>query len=85
MHRCALVAEQQSRTHIVGECELYEEERDTLGGDEENDECDMQKFDKVDSSEKAIAILGGRWWSQAAEQEGDKIRTSFRYNIRKKT
>ena len=36
MHRCALVANQRrGRTHVVGECEMYKEERDVLG-DEEN-------------------------------------------------
>ena len=31
---CGKAAE--SRTHIVGECEIYKEERDVLRGDEEN-------------------------------------------------
>ena len=35
MHRCAPVAKQYSRTHIVGECEINKEERDVLR-DEEN-------------------------------------------------
>ena len=33
----------------------------------------LDEFDTLDSSEKAIAILGDRWWPQAAKQEGDKI------------
>ena len=37
------------------------------------DECDVEKFDSRDSSDKTIAIiLGGRWWPQTAKQEGDK-------------
>ena len=39
------------------------------------DECVMEKFGTrvqgtLDSSEKTIAILGGRWWPQTAKQEG---------------
>ena len=57
MHRCALVAKQYSRTHIVGECEIYKEERDVLEM-RKIDECDMERFGTLDSSEKTIAILG---------------------------
>ena len=39
----------------------------------ETDECDMEEFDTLDSSEKTIAILNGRWWPQAAKQKGGKI------------
>ena len=42
----------ESRAHVVGECEIYKE----------IDECGMEKFDELDSSEKAIAILTDRWW-----------------------
>ena len=38
------------------------------------DECDMEKFGTLNSSEKAIAVLGDRWWPQKAKQEGDKAR-----------
>ena len=41
------------------------------------DECDMPKFGTLDSSEKAIAILGSRWWPQTAKQERHKISKSF--------
>ena len=34
------------------------------------DECDMDKLGTLDSSEKTIAILGGRRWAQTAKQEG---------------
>ena len=36
-------------------------------------ECDMKKFGTLDSSDKTIAILTGRWWPQTAKQEADKI------------
>ena len=34
MHRCALVAMQKRRTHIVGECEIYKVKRDVLRDEE---------------------------------------------------
>ena len=37
------------------------------------DECDMEEFHTLESSEKTIAVVGDRWWPQAAKQEGDKI------------
>ena len=43
----------------------------------EIDECYMEEFDTLDSSEKTIAILGDRWWPQAAKQEGDNISKTF--------
>ena len=50
----------------------------------EIDECDMEKFGTllVDSSEKISAILGEKWWPQAAKQDGDKIRKKFLCNTR---
>ena len=52
-----------SRTHIVGECEIYKEERDLLEEMREIDKCVMEKFGTllIDSREKTIAILGDRW------------------------
>ena len=41
------------------------------------DECDMEKFGTLDSSEKTIAILGDRWWPQTAKQEGHEISKKF--------
>ena len=40
----------------------------------------MEKFGTllVDSSERAIAVVGNRWWPQAAKQEGDKISSILR-------
>ena len=37
------------------------------------DECGMEKFGTLDSSEKTIAIPGDRCWPQTAKQQGDKI------------
>ena len=45
------------------------------------DECDMEKFSKLDSSEKTIAILGDRRWPQRAKQEGDKTSKKVLCNI----
>ena len=64
MQRCALVAKQESRTHMVEERELYMEGRDTLVEMRKTDEYDMEEFGTllVDSIDKPIAILGDRWW-----------------------
>ena len=65
----------ESKTHIVGECEMHEEERDVLEEEMRKiDECDMEEFGTllIDSA-KTSAILGDRLWPQAAEQEGDNI------------
>ena len=53
----------ESRTHIVAECELYQEERDVLEGEMRDlDKSGMKSFDALDNSqEKTIAILGDRW------------------------
>ena len=48
------------------------------------DVCGMEGFGRLESSEKTIAILGDRWWPQAAKQDGDKISAQFQYNIWKK-
>ena len=36
------------------------------------DECDVEEFGRLESSEKTIAIVGDRWWPQTAKQEGDR-------------
>ena len=64
-------------THIVGECELYKEERDALDEMRKIDNCDIEKFGTLHSSEKTIAILGDKWWPQKASQEGEKISKFF--------
>ena len=68
MHSCARVAKQWSRTHIVGECELYKEERDVMEEEMRKiEERDMEKFGTLDSREKTINILGDRWWPTSDE------------------
>ena len=74
----------ESKTHIVGECEIYKEDLDVLEEMRKMDECGMETFGTLDSSEKAIAILGDRWWPQAVKQEGDKISKKNPCNIWKK-
>ena len=75
----------ESRTHIVGECEIHEKERDVLEEDMKKiDECDMEKFGTLDNSEKTMAILGDRWWPQTANPQGEKIRIKFLCNIWKR-
>ena len=69
---CPCGKAQETRTHFVGECEMYKEERDVLEM-KKMGECDMEKFGTLDNGEKTIAILGDRWWSQTTKQQGDKI------------
>ena len=57
----------------MGECEIYEEERDALQDEMRKiDECFVEKFGtlSIDTSEKTIALLGDRWWPWTAKQEG---------------
>ena len=71
-----------SGTHIVGECEVYKEERDVWEKEMRDiDERGVEVFGILDSSEKTIAVLGDRWWPQAAKQEGDKICKNLLCNI----
>ena len=74
----------ESRTHIVGESEIYKEERDALDEMRKVDEYDMEELCRLESSEKTIAMLGDRWWLHTAKQEGDKISKHFWCNIWKK-
>ena len=48
------------------------------------DECYMEKFGTLDSSEKTIATLGDRWWAQTAKPEGDKTSQKLLRNKCKK-
>ena len=58
----------ESRTQIVGECEIHKEERDVLEEEiRETEECDMEEFGTSGGSDETIAILGNRWWPQAAK------------------
>ena len=45
------------------------------------DVYDVEEFGRLDSSEKKIAILGYRWWSRTAKQDGDRISKQFLCNI----
>ena len=77
-HMCTCGTAIESRTRIIGECGIYKEERDVLVEEMRKfDECDMQAFGRLESSEKAIAIVGDRWWSETAKQEGDRIIKQF--------
>ena len=76
----------ESRTHIVAECELYQEERDVLEGEMRNlnKKSGLKSFDALDSRENTIAILGDRWWPQTAKQDGDEICRRFLCSVWKK-
>ena len=75
----------ESRTHIVGECEIYKEERDALEEEMRKlDVCGMEEFCKLESSEKTITILVNRWWPQAAKHDQDRIHKHFLCSIWKK-
>ena len=64
----------ESRTHIVGECETYKEDREALEEEiRKLDVCDMEEFGRLESSDKTIAILGDRWWPHTAKQDGDRM------------
>ena len=74
----------ESRTHIVGECEIYKEERDALEEEiRKIDACDVEKFGRIESNEKMITILGDRW-PQMGNQDGDTISKQFLGSIREK-
>ena len=61
---------------------MYKQERDALEM-RKIGECDMEEFGTllIDSSENMIAVLGGRWWPQAAKLEGDKINKTSRCDV----
>ena len=77
MHICARDAQQKRVGLTWQENVKYtgrkREEWDVLKGMRKFDECDMEEFGRLESSGKTTPILGGRWWPQAAKQEGDKI------------
>ena len=84
-HMCPCGITIESRTHVVGESEIYKEERDVLEKKMRKlDECDTEEFGRLESSEKTIAILGDRWWPQTAKQDGDRISKRFLCGIWKK-
>ena len=72
----------RSRIHIVGQCKIYNEERDAIEeGIRKLDVRDMEEFNKLESNEKTVAILGDRWWPQTAKQDGDRISEQFLCSI----
>ena len=58
----------ESRTPIVGECEIHNVEGDVLQEMRKTDECDMEKAGRLDNSDKTIAILGVRLWPQTVRK-----------------
>ena len=61
----------ESRTPIVGKCEICKEEWDVLEEElRKLDERDMEEFGRRGSSVKTIAILRERWWPQTAKRRG---------------
>ena len=65
---------------------MYKEERDMLEEEtRKTDECNIEEFGTQNISEKAIAILGDRWWPQAAKQERDKSIKTFLCHIWKQS
>ena len=45
------------------------------------DVCDTEEFGRLESSEKAVANLGDRWWPQTAKEDGDRISKQFLCSI----
>ena len=80
-HTCPCGKSEESRPHIVGECELYRKEREDLEEEMRQRGCDMDKFGKLDNSEKTIAIIGDRWWAQEALEDGDKMCKKFLWSL----
>ena len=77
-HMCPCGTAIEGRTHIVGGCEIYKEERDALEEEiRKLDVCDMKVFGRLGSSQKTIAIPGDRWLPQTAKQDGDRISKHF--------
>ena len=56
-HICPCGTTIESRTLIIGECEIDKEERDALEDMRKLDECDVEEFGGLESSENTIAIL----------------------------
>ncbi|CAB1096278.1 unnamed protein product [Ectocarpus sp. CCAP 1310/34] len=74
---CPCGKSEESRPHIVGECELYRKEREDLEEDMRQRGCDMDKFGKLDNSEQTIVVIGDRWWAQETVEDGDKMCKKF--------
>ena len=74
---CPCGQAKENITHIVGKSEMYKEERDVLEEEARKIEGAMDKFSTLDSSEKTVAALRDRWWSQKAKQEWDKASKTY--------
>ena len=76
---CPCGKAKESRTHSVGECEMYTEERDVLEDEMRKiDDCDVDNFWYTqDDSEEMIAIVGDKRWQQKSKQEGNKVGKNF--------
>ena len=61
---------------------MHKEERDVFENMRTIGKCytTMEKFSTLDSSEKTIAILGGRWRPQKTRQEGGKVSKNILIN-----
>ena len=56
--------------------------KEEMGG---MNECYMEEFGTLHTSEETIAILGDGWWPQAAKQEGGKNSYTFLYKCMETT
>ena len=75
---CPYGKAKESRTHIVGEVERSNEERDVLEEEMRNiDGCDMEKFSIPGTIHwrynDRYPRRYCRWWLQKAKQDGNKI------------
>ena len=82
-HMCPCGTTLESRAHIVGEGDIYKEVWDVSKKIRKLDECDMEEFGRLESTETTIAILGDRW-PQTSKQEGDRISKHILCKIWKK-
>ena len=78
------MAQQERWTHIVGECEIYKEERDALEELRKLNVCDMEELCRLESSDKTIAVLGDRWRPQT-KQDRDMTSKQLIRSIWKKS
>ena len=70
-HVCPCGTSTESRTPIVGNCELCKEKWDVIEEEmRQLDERDMEEFGRLGSSVNTISILRDRWWPQTAKRRG---------------
>lgn len=71
--------------YLVAECELHKRGTGRVGGEMwEVNEGSMELFDTKDSSKRAEAVLGDKWWSQTTNQEGNKVCKRFLCDVLEK-